>query len=242
MILNSNWIHLLFITLLSGGCAQKTIELEGGELGNPQEVMNHICHKSQTPQEVKGTVWMRAKSREASGQFPAHVLAQAPDQLHLEVTNLIGSTEAIIQVRGESYEIAVPGKNRRKKQGYGTWGGIPLFWAHRLFLGQFPCPSRAQLDAARLNRVEEEGLKVRVERKTHTEEHPSYEEYTYYFSKWSGKPWVSELVWVRKGVVSAQVEFKFSQPDDETGSPLKWSAKSKRGEVKVRWKDRRVSF
>src|SRR5262249_16209508 len=147
------------------------------------------------------------------------VKATAPDSLVLEVTNLLGATQAVITVQGPHYTITVPDKagNTKKREGAGSWGGIPLKWASDLFLGKIPCPSSAALTSARLSVNSDKQLVAEV---------GSAEKFIYGFREWGGKAWPESLHWERGGHA---VDFKFDDPEDRTHSPRKWEAKSAQG-------------
>ncbi len=203
-------------------------------MNDPRGVLLQACEIGVAQQEVKGSVWLKAKSKDASGQFPAVVQVSSPANLKMEVTNLVGATEAVITIDGRHYKIEVPGKKVKQQEGHGSWAGIPLRWATELFLGKFPCPSVvAMKDASIL--MNEQGL-VTVETKPNLE--GGAEKFIYRLRDWAGRYWVEELHWESSGNFSAKVDFKFSDPEDSTGSPRKWEAKSDQGEIKVRWKDR----
>jgi hypothetical protein len=196
-------------------------------------LFEQACEPGSRIQSVEGSVWLKANSKEASGQFPAAVRAIAPSQLILEVTNLLGGTEAVITVDEQHYRISMPNGQRPDEEGYHSWGGIPLFWATELFLGRIPCPSG---DAARdaVLSLQEDDLVV----ETHRSVGRDVERFVYSFRKWAGKPWPESLHWERTGTFPLTVDFKFEDPDDATHSPKKWEARSIHGEVKVRWRDR----
>lgn len=223
------------ISVLSG-CAHQSVKSDGSPeaLG---ALLDAACAPARDSSEVTGSIWLKASSPEASGQFPANVKATAPSSLVLEVTNLVGGTEAIIKVDGLKYSIQSTKKNVREQKGYGTWGGIPLVWATELFLGRIPCPRAA--DRA-LAAAPNGALEVRTKRDL---SHPA-ERFVYTFRSWGSKPWPETLHWERlssKGSVDVSVDFKFDDPEDGTSSPRKWEAKSSLGEVKVRWKDRQFT-
>lgn len=200
-------------------------------------LLSHACEPGRDVQGVEGSVWLKAKSREASGQFPAGVKAETPNSLKLEVTNLVGGTEAIITVDGQEYSIDVPKEKARSEKGFASWGGIPLRWATELFLGRIPCPSPNETGKNSIS-VNAEGQLV-VE--TEATLGKGAEVFTYTFRSWGGEPWPEALLWERRDNLPISVEFRFDAPDDATGSPLKWEAKSEKGEVKVRWRDRKIT-
>ena len=98
-----------------------------------------LCAQGANPGEVTGSVWMKAKSREASGQFPARVQARSGDELRLEVTQLLGARAALIEIRGNDFRIETP-KDGVVNRKAASWGGIPLEWASRIFMDRLPCP------------------------------------------------------------------------------------------------------
>jgi hypothetical protein len=196
-------------------------------------LLDAACSPGTSVASMRGSVWLKAKSSEASGQFPAGVEATDPGKLLLEITNLVGGTEARIRVDDRHYRIEVPGKPRQDREGWGAWGGIPLEWATELFIGRVPCPPASDRAEARLS-MSGEDLVVET---PHSLEREA-EKFVFGFRKWGGQPWPERLRWERAGAMPLVVEFKFDDPDDATHSPRRWEAKSAQGEVKVRWKDR----
>ncbi|MBC7690817.1 MAG: hypothetical protein H7222_03545 [Methylotenera sp.] len=200
------------------------------------------CRAGKDTKKVTGSVWLKADSKEASGQFPAQVTVESPDHLVMEVTNLIGATEAIIRVEHEQYSIDIPSRKNQKAQdvkGQGTWGGIPLRWATDLFLGKIPCPSPEVLKQSSRLVSPDGNLVIQT---------PQKEFYEYSFGENGQDAVPQSLHYESKTVASAgkaasvlRVDFKFEDPEPKTLSPRKWEAKSDRGEVRVRWKDRAVS-
>lgn len=226
-------IPALSILGVTAGCAHVGISKDT----DPKDLMAAVCEPGQLITEAKGQVWMKASSEEASGQFPSLVLAKEPDELRMEVTNLLGGTEARITVDGLRYEIEIPGKKTETLKGYGTWGGIPLRWAADLFMGRFPCP-RDAADVPVESRITEDAELVA---EVPASVAGDTEVFTYRFRSWGGRPWPEALTWERKGTFGVTVEFEFNDPEDGTRSPLKWQARSKQGEVRVRWRDRKLT-
>lgn len=225
-------VFCVLAVLAFSRCAHSPISRER----DPAELLQAACSPGAGVREVKGSVWMKAVSREASGQFPATVLATAPDRLQMEVTNLLGGTEALISVQGKDYSVRVPNQKGRDRKGVHSWGGIPLRWATDLFLGRVPCPSGTDSGTRKL--VVSESGELSVEVPASLEGDAQF--FTYRFRSWAGQPWAEALSWERKGAFPVRVDFKFEDPEDKTGSPKKWEAKSSTGEVKVRWKDREM--
>jgi hypothetical protein len=222
--------------MLMSGCAHAPVSAEI----DPRTLLGQACQAGANVTAVKGSVWLKAKSKEASGQFPANVDAPAADRLKLEVTNLMGGTEAILTVEGRHYKIQVPNKKGRDEHGESSWGGIPLQWANALFLGKIPCPDSVLAKDAVLSKGGEGELIVETPKTL--DRLP--EKFVYRFRSFEGMPWAESLRWERKGIAGSApvtVEFKFEDPEAKTRSPQKWEAKGAQGEVKVRWKDRQAS-
>ena len=213
------------ILILLGACAH--LPVEKGE--KPDALLADACRPGSTILSLKGSIWMKLDSKEAKGQFPADVSAHVPDQVTLEVTNLIGSREALILVNQGKYSVEVPSKDggpSRKSGGQGSWGGIPLQWASDLFLGRIPCPKASAAT-----------LKINVGENGDLVAEGGGERFVYHFRSWAGRAWPESLHWENLAQPGLSVDFKFDDPEDKTGAPKKWEAKSSRGEVKVRWKD-----
>jgi hypothetical protein len=222
-----------FLVISFSGCAHH-VSSEEAHARTPEALLNYACRPGTTVQSVQGNTMMKVNSKDGSGQFPASVKAQAPDQLRMEATNLIGATQAVITVQGRDYQVQVPTSSglQKREQGRDSWGGIPLRWAAALFLGRIPCA-----EAGSPSDILPNGdLRVQVVGDSFKDP----ETFTYHFRDWDGHPWPESLHWERKGTLATQVDFKFDHPDGKTGSPLKWEAKSQQGEVKVIWKDRSV--
>lgn len=227
---------LLALALTLAGCAHAPVSSEV----DSRTLLSQACQAGAVVKSVKGSVWLKAKSKEASGQFPANVEAPSADRLKLEVTNLMGGTEAILSVEGRHYKIQVPNKKGRDEHGESSWGGIPLQWANALFLGRIPCPEGVAAKDAILSRGPDGELTVETPQTL--ERLP--EKFVYRFRVFEGTAWAEGLYWERKGIAGSTpvtVEFKFEDPETKTRSPQKWEAKGTQGEVKVRWKDRQAS-
>ena len=198
---------------------------------NPDKLYQHACRNKKNVKGVEGSVWIQAKSKEASGQFPAQVEAKLPNRLDLEVTNLLGGTEAFIKVRKQEIDVTIPGHENQKKRG--SWGGIPLRWAPHLFVGLVPCPSR---DAAkRANKTVNAKHDLMIELKK------NQESFLYEFKDFAGEPWPERVVWTKKlKTHEVEVEFEFSEPESKTRLAQRWEASSSLGEVSLRWKRRKL--
>lgn len=219
------------------GCVSSRKTPEGPRWStDPHFLLEKACSPGKGIQSVQGTVWLRAKSKEASGKFPA-VVKVSDQNLEMEVTNLFGGTEARIEVDHNQYKITVPGKSSQNREGNDSWGGIPLKWAHTLFLGQIPCPGDSELKNAKFSVASENELIVLVSKGLNVDE----QTFSYRFKEYDNAPWPEFLVWERKGIGAIKVDFEFSDPEDKTQSPLRWKATSSQGEVKTRWKRRNAS-
>jgi hypothetical protein len=228
---------LALVTSFISSCAHRPILEKNPHLQNkqPSEVLLDICTIGHDIEHVSGTLQMRAKSPEASGQFPASVMVDsAQRRLDLEVTNPLGGTEARIRVEGQSYRIiAGRGEKSRQEEGHSTWAGIPLHWAVDLFLGRFPCPKR---DGLQVSFDDHQQLVARVEASLSGGE----EVYRYHLdvSDDGTRIWPRMLEWKQAGALGAEVRFQFFSPEDGTQSPTRWEVESSRGEIKAKWRER----
>jgi hypothetical protein len=221
---------------LLSGCAHTPATGKGSLQSKiePKALLTQACLPGQTVLRASGVAWMKAKSSDASGQFPASIDAQAPGHLKLEVQQPLGGTAAILTIDGSDLRIDVPGKPERNRRERDTWAGIPLRWATDLFLGKVPCPDTKQISQASLSIDAEDQLVVSLP--ADTSGYPS--RFIYRFDEKEGRYWARFLHW-ESG--PAGVDFEFDDPESETLSPLKWQAKSRRGEVKIRWRDREIA-
>ena len=241
-----SWIVLFVLSgaLAAAGCssAPKANPLD------PKYLKEQACKPGRDIKKVVGSLWMKIKSTkpdEPNGQFPATVVAEASGHLRLEVSNLIGSTEASIKIDDETYQVDVPSSKKQKAQsaqGSKSWGGLPLKWGTDLFLGRIPCPAPVEMDKARVSLTQDGGLTI---------ETATDELYEFHFKNVGGASWPESLHYEQKFPVEMKVgsrgkptvvlDFRFDDQETGTLSPRKWEAKSDQGEVKVRWRDRDVS-
>ncbi|MEK6706421.1 MAG: hypothetical protein AABZ06_11605 [Bdellovibrionota bacterium] len=221
---------LIFLISMQHGCAHRLI-ISGYE---PKILLDAACGADSpgaSLKAVKGSVWLKAKSNEASGQFPASVMVTSPAIMRMEIQNLFGGVEAIISVEGNKYKIEVPndtGKAHLKETGKDHWGGIPLNLAVDLFLGKLPCPT---MSSVRHADIEDDQLVITSNLE---------ERFVYRFEKFMDGFWPDYLHWERYGERPLSVEFRFYDPENGTKSPKRWEAKSKLGEIKVRWREREM--
>jgi hypothetical protein len=175
---------------------------------------------------------MKAKSKEASGQFPASVLVKSspssPLELRLEIKSLLGARAALIEVRGSDFKIETP-ENGTVTRKASSWGGIPLEWASQLFLDRFPCPSSNELKSLKWKWLGSEEIEGK----------PLVGDVIWRFklTRWNFKPWVESVFWQK--AAGKTLEVKRYDPDPQEGWAQRWEAISPSGQVKIRWKGRK---
>jgi hypothetical protein len=252
-----SWLYFSSILILMStqylqGCAHSTDKESASEreieenINNGKNLVARFCSLGANNQNTRGTVWISAKSKDHSGQFPAMVHASKPDNLDLEVTNLVGGTEAIIKIRKDQVEISLPSKNEKKVKNRDNWSGIPLTWAAALFLGQVPCPNLEDQDRPILYRSgmiekNENGeptsiISFEVEA-TNPKNPNSKEKFIYRVDSAQGFDVPSGMEW-NNG--KSKVRFEFFDFEKDDSGPLKWSAESDAGSVKVKWRKREL--
>jgi hypothetical protein len=212
----TSWVSIFAFLALISGCAHTPL-LAGKD---PVALFSEICTPALPATEVTGEVWIVATSPEATGRFPAVVRAASTPvpTLHLEVTNLLGGTVARIQLDAGGLQVFREG--RMEASAREQYAGIPLRFGVDLFLGARPCPS----EKPRL-RYEDEQLIAETKE----------ERFEYGFRAHGAKLWVDSVAWIRG---ESRIDFSFDRPEDPSGAPQEWQAKSSRGEVRVRWKRR----
>lgn len=226
----------LFVLIGLAGCQTAPSHPERFERPeNAQELLASVCSIGRKTHSVKGRVAIKARSDEASGQFPGSVVASAPDRMRLEINNFLGGTEAIVTIDRDRYEIEeYRGGKAQRRQGKDSWGGIPLHWATELFLGRIPCPVLSQkLEVSKdaeghLVAIVPEGLGLVAQKFSYAFERSS-----------SARARPKSLEWelIGKGT-SSQVHFEFQNFDEEAGGPRAWEARSSKGSVKLKWRTR----
>jgi hypothetical protein len=245
---------VLLLSFYLSACAQQRVRPQEH---NPEGLARFACSPGSRLSEVQGSLWLKVQSSEASGQFPAQVnvsmasvskgsasplgsnQGQASKRFHMEVNNLFGGVEATITL--EQGRVWVKGKDQNAKpelRAHGTWSGIPLEWASDLVLGKIPCPEKGELKNLKFSLLEDGSL--RIERPARL----GYdaEVFLFKFRYWNGQPWPEELQWKRGGPFAQAVDFKFADPEAETGSPLRWEAKSALGQMKLKWRERKTGL
>jgi hypothetical protein len=213
-----------------------------------RELMEFACPAAFTDgahsKVVKGSIWTKISSKEMSGQFPATVLVEYPKRLAVEVTNLIGAPQAWMKIENGKTELRFTAENEKeygKPAARTMLGGLPLELAPRLFAGGIPCPSDAKNKDIRVKQTDT-GLEI-IELDLRSRDQVRY---IYTFTRYAGKPWVSEIEWeklakgARRGAKSKVIRVVREEPSSPDGAPKRWSASSEQGEIHVRWKDRSV--
>lgn len=229
-------LSFLFILILFSGCAHVSSVKDQKMIfdQDPQAVFLTACEQGSRVLSAKGSVWLKASSKDASGQFPADVAVESPQSLQMEAHNLLGGTEAVIQVKEGVFSVETPDHVKKIQKSNGFWGGLPLEWAPALFLGRIPCPSADLRTDAQVSFDGEGQLRVETRRTLGGDP----QKFIYQFKLFDEKPWVEGLHWEKEGIAPLSVDFKFSQPEALTRSPLRWEAKSSLGEIKMTWKQR----
>ena len=204
---------------------------------SPEDLYKVACQVGHNVHTAKGTVWFKIKSKEVTGQFSGHVVAEAPDQLRLEVVNGLGGTEALMIIDDKHYSIT-EGEKGKKTEGTGSWNGLPLAWAAGLFVGKIPCPPLSP--TAQLVSAHEDELEIILPEANGAAEQKF--KFKFEIDKKADRLFPESLTWERVSEPSTVVEFKFDDPEADSNSPQKWEAHSSEGAIKVRWRKRTVQL
>lgn len=233
------------LLLVIAGCASapKPGEFSARDLMAAACPANFLGEKG--VKSVKGSIWTKIESKEMSGQFPATVRVDYPTFLGVEVTNLIGSPQAWLKIDHEKIDLRFTAENEKeygKPKAGSMLGGLPLELAARLFAGGVPCPVDSKERKIEVKLTAEGGLEVFEQNlQTQTMIHILYS-----FSRYAGKPWVSEIRWeklakgAKRSAKSNLVTIVREDPSGPDSAPIRWSASSALGEIRIRWKDRSV--
>jgi hypothetical protein len=237
----TRWSSFLFIFLVGCSTAPKPGEFSSREL------MEAACPSSflgsSGVRSIKGSVWTRIESKEMSGQFPATVRVEYPRFLGVEVTNLIGAPQAWLKVEDGKTDLSFSASNEKKygkPQARTMLGGLPVDLAPRLFAGGVPCPKDGAGVRIDVRQTPDGDLiveEVRLRDQALTR-------YVYSFMRYAGKPWVKEMrleklaKGARRGAKSNLITIIREEPAGADDAPMRWSASSDAGEIRVRWKDR----
>ncbi len=167
-----------------------------------------------------GGAWVRFEAPGGAGQFPATLHATETGKLELEVTNLIGGREALVrwdQVGVGNPKVETAHKISKDMFTEGAWGGLSLKAAHAFLLGRLPCPSEPPTWAE-----DSSTLRAGANR---------------YEIRWLSRR-LGQFEVAKVHVTGAEVEI---EERDAQGFPLRWTARTERGVLKFRWKDRKLT-
>ena len=78
----------------------------------PDQLLSSACSPGQGVREVRGEALMKAKSSDASGQFPADI-SEGPRGSEVRGHSSTGGNRGVLTVHGSDYRIVVPGKPER---------------------------------------------------------------------------------------------------------------------------------
>lgn len=223
---------MLALLCLACGCATPRSPLNNV---NEKDLYSAACNIGRSVKSSQGVLWLKVKSKEYSGQVQAHVSAQSSDQMKMEILNPLGGVEVVVESKGDYFRIQRLGREKSTEEGVGQWGGLPIQWAPTLFLGRIPCPKGENV---KLTKTEHHELRIEVP-STQTQ---NAEQFIFQFEKISNQYWPISLRWEKLNQPAHEkVEFRFSEPDKNNLSPLRWDVKSSRGVIKARWRERSVS-
>ncbi len=207
-----------------------------------RDLVEQVCRIGAKNQNVGGTAWLKAESPEVSGQFQGIIATKrgmngATHELTLEVLNPLGGTEVKVEIRDNQYLISQVRKKKGqegfKEQGNENWSGIPLRWAAQIFLGEIPCPKSKKYVVRQGESLSDEAEKVIIVQ----DENGDLFQFSVEKLKTGYFPKVLKLTSEK-----TEVEFHFDDPTEKTLEPQKWEAISKKGRVKLKWKERKVSL
>lgn len=195
---------------------------------SPQDLYSVVCSVGQNLHSVSGEASVKIKSKEVSGQFQAHIQAEAPQNLFLEVDHPFKGVVAQVSIKNEIYEIKSFNEDPPfTERGLRTWNGVPLELVHALFFGKIPCPKTSEFVDLGISSQGE--LRVREKNQN---------QWTYEFKIWNDKPWPDRVIFENLKGKSQKIEMLLDDPDSKHGTPLKWEIHSYEGFIKVRWKER----
>lgn len=206
------------------GCA--TFPPQAERSLSAKEMIERLCSARNDIQSSTGSLWIQARTPEASGQFPASVKAARSGDVDLEIVDLIGGKVATLTVRGESFDLKHAQDPSRSFSGNGEWNAIPVRWLNQVFLGRVPCPTSAEIRRAEFLQIDSEHVEARL---------PKNDRVIYRYAMSGAILWVKEIDWLIHG---QRVLFTFDDVEFGSGAPLKWTVKSSLGEIKARWKQR----
>lgn len=121
---------LPFFAVLLGvttGCAQNAKTLARDEL---------LARCAAPIEAVRGQLWIQAKTQEIQGQFPATVSIEKSGDFVLEITNLLGGTQARLVGRGGKLNLVVVAKPALSRPEIAEYLGLNAEqWARSLSTG-----------------------------------------------------------------------------------------------------------
>lgn len=219
------WFWILALCIGACSTAVKTESLNESEL---RDHLKQACAVGKEFHSVRGSLWAKIKSKNEELQFPATIKI-ADKRLILEVTNLVGRQEAVIRIDGELFEVLSDSRPALNQKGKGLWNQIPVSWAFKAFLGQPPCVP--ELESAPINR----------ERSTHGAIALNFgsEVWIYELESKGTSERITKLTRESKDKVK-KLEIEFERFDVSNGTPLAFRASSEEGELRVRWKERKM--
>lgn len=194
---------------------------------SPEGLFNYICNLGNQVKSVDGIVWIKLKSPEFSGQFAAHVSADASFNTKIELKNFLGHPVAVITLIQDRIEVVLPEGLVHQV----NWDAFPIYWLNTLFLGGIPCPKKEQV---RSLQASENSLIILAELVQNSNK--VLEEFRFSFRQQDGILWPERLEWNKN-----QVQISFDNPDSKIKSPAKWEIKSTTGFfLKALWKSRNI--
>ncbi len=240
------FISTLFVTFFLGCASVPHSSLAPDERGptdqerlDPWQLAQQTCQAGSALTEASGRVQLKLQTPEFHGQFTGSLKVNRDQGFYLEVTHLFGGVVARVSAGPGGYQVWKGGEQLVLQSAQAVWSGIPLRWVQGLFLGRYPCPDSLNgLTPARVSGVRGESWSIVLL--------DSGERFEYQM-RWNGalKRYLpSRLHWEQPFQKVGETEFlemTFEDPERETQAPLRWTASSRKGEVKVQWRDRKVS-
>jgi len=199
---------------------------------DPVTFFERLCRPYQKNGQTlgsRGSIWVRASHVGQGIQFPADVEASPQKGFVLEVTDLLGETQVLIQRQGHQYLFQEPGRRVRRVNHSSRWGNLPIAWAETLLSGNLPCPDQP----TRIQWDKEGHLLVELAPR---EPKKSVEKWVYELETWGSVPKVKRLKW---HFHQGRLNLEFKKRDLETGHAKEWAVSSTQGQVRVRWKRRK---
>ena len=230
---------LAFPLLLA--CSRAQVAPESLSASSPVSAVETLCASENSVQQVQGRAWFRVEQGSDSSSFPAmirSVRGSSPsgDRTSLEITNLIGATELVVQIQGDQITFegpAIDSRTQKEAIHSGSWNGIPIAWVGRLLRGAVPCP-----DAWDSYRVEKDPLSSGSDLLL-TAFGPK-DQMSWRAALQSGGDWqVNEFIW--KSAEGVQPSLRVTRAEfDEHRHPKRLDLLTSQGKVSIRWRERDV--